>query len=90
MSPYARCGLCLDRLDAAIGDTVTAGDNQLMQVTKGRLIIADPWIDYVLDGSKTWEMRFTINFAQSASSISPRKPVKSVIAAPAMPKQFRE
>jgi hypothetical protein len=27
-----------------------------MQVTKG-LIIADPWIGYVLDGSKTWEMR---------------------------------
>jgi hypothetical protein len=27
-----------------------------MQVTKG-LIIADPWIGYILDGSKTWEMR---------------------------------
>jgi hypothetical protein len=27
-----------------------------MQITKG-LIIADPWIGYILDGSKTWEMR---------------------------------
>jgi hypothetical protein len=27
-----------------------------MRVTKG-LIIADPWIGYVLEGSKTWEMR---------------------------------
>lgn len=27
-----------------------------MQVTKG-LVIADPWIGYILDGSKTWEMR---------------------------------
>jgi hypothetical protein len=29
-----------------------------MQVTKG-LVIADPWIGYILDGSKTWEMRST-------------------------------
>lgn len=27
-----------------------------MIVTKG-LIVADPWIGYLLDGSKTWEMR---------------------------------
>jgi hypothetical protein len=27
-----------------------------MQITKG-LIIANPWIGYILDGSKTWEMR---------------------------------
>lgn len=27
-----------------------------MRVTKG-LIIADPWIDYILDGAKDWEMR---------------------------------
>lgn len=27
-----------------------------MQITKA-LIIADPWIGYILDGSKTWEMR---------------------------------
>lgn len=27
-----------------------------MQIAKG-LIIADPWIGYILDGSKTWEMR---------------------------------
>ena len=27
-----------------------------MDITKG-LIIADPWIGYILDGSKTWEMR---------------------------------
>ncbi|RWD48639.1 MAG: ASCH domain-containing protein [Mesorhizobium sp.] len=27
-----------------------------MKITKG-LIIADPWIGYLLDGSKTWEMR---------------------------------
>ena len=30
----------------------------LMRVTKG-LIIADPWIGYILDGSKKWEMRST-------------------------------
>lgn len=29
-----------------------------MHVTKG-LIIADPWIEYILNGSKTWEMRST-------------------------------
>lgn len=29
-----------------------------MNVTKG-LIIDDPWIGYILDGSKTWEMRST-------------------------------
>ncbi|GGE33722.1 hypothetical protein GCM10007276_08830 [Agaricicola taiwanensis] len=29
-----------------------------MKVTKA-LIIADPWIGYILDGSKTWEMRST-------------------------------
>lgn len=29
-----------------------------MEVSKG-LVIADPWIDLVLDGSKTWEMRTT-------------------------------
>lgn len=27
-----------------------------MRITKA-LIIADPWIEYILDGSKTWEMR---------------------------------
>ena len=27
-----------------------------MRISKG-LIIADPWIDYILDGKKTWEMR---------------------------------
>ncbi len=27
-----------------------------MKITKG-LIVADPWIGYLLDGSKTWEMR---------------------------------
>lgn len=28
----------------------------MIQVTKG-LVIADPWIGYILDGTKTWEMR---------------------------------
>ncbi|SET85483.1 hypothetical protein [Oceanicella actignis] len=29
-----------------------------MKIAKG-LIVADPWIGYILDGSKTWEMRST-------------------------------
>lgn len=29
-----------------------------MKITKG-LIIADPWIGYILKGEKTWEMRST-------------------------------
>lgn len=28
----------------------------MTEITKG-LVIADPWIGYILDGSKTWEMR---------------------------------
>ena len=27
-----------------------------MRITKG-LIIADPWIGYILEGTKDWEMR---------------------------------
>jgi hypothetical protein len=30
----------------------------MIEVTKG-LVIADPWIGYILDGTKTWEMRST-------------------------------